>query len=252
MRSILAMTAAALVALLTMTGLESAPARADDGPSGIDEKRVEQIVEKLLRERPEIIVDALTAYKQKQEMAEQERQVKALSLKRKELFEKPGDPFIGNPDAAITVVEFFDYNCGYCKRAVKDVSALARENEDVKVVFKEFPILGDPSVVAARVSLAVNEVAPKKYGEFHDKVMTGHGSYDEESLLSLAGALGIDTAAVREKLADKAIADAIRENYQLAKELGIRGTPTFVIGDELVRGAVSQEALERVIARQRG
>lgn len=248
MRAIMAVSVAALIALSAVIGFTPAPAAADE----MSEQRVREIVEQLLRERPELIVEAITAYQEKQELAKQAAQRNALSARAKDLFERPGDPFIGNPDAPITLVEFFDYRCGYCKRVLDDVEAVAAANDDVKVVFKEFPILGDASVVASHVSLAVNLVAPLKYGEFHKKAMRGRGGYTERSLLQLADAMGIDSAAVKAKIGSDEVNDAIRANYELAKQLGIRGTPAFVIGDQVVPGAVSRGALEKLIEQERG
>lgn len=248
MRSILAMSAAALIALSAAIGFAPSPAAADD----MDEQRVREIVEQLLRERPELIVEAITAYQEKQELAKQAAQRNALSSRAQDLFNRPGDPFIGNPNAAITLVEFFDYRCGYCKRVLNDVAAVAEANGDVKVVFKEFPILGEASVMASRVSLAVNLVAPQKYGEFHKKVLGGRGTYTESALLQLADAMGIDSAAVKAKIGSDEVNSAIRANYELAEQLGIRGTPAFVIGDQVVPGAISRSALEELVKQQRG
>ena len=249
MRRILAITAAAFLAVSALVGLAPTTASAADE---LSEKRVMEIVEKMLREQPEIIVEALTAYQAKQELEEKERQREMLSSNNRNLYNRPGDPFIGNPDAKITVVEFFDYRCGYCKRVLKDVVALTEANPDIKVVFKEFPILGDASVLASRISLAVNEVAPAKYAEFHKKVMGGRGAVNKASLLRIADALGIDTAAVEAAMEAKAVSSAIRENYELAEQLGIRGTPAFVVGDQVIPGAVDRATLEKLIAQQRG
>ena len=248
MRGFLAMSLAAFVALSTMAGLSLPAAAADE----MSEERVRQIVEQLLRERPEIIVEAITAYQQQQELAQQAAQRDALSARAKDLYERPGDPFIGNPDAPITLVEFFDYRCGYCKRVLNDVVAVVEANDDVKVVFKEFPILGEASVIASRVALAVNLVAPEKYGEFHKKAMSGRGSYSESALLQLADAMGIDAAAVKAKINSDEVSAAIIANHELAEQLGIRGTPAFVIGDQVVPGAISRSALEQLIKQQRG
>ena len=248
MRGFLAMSLAAFVALSTMAGLSLPAAAADE----MSEERVRQIVEQLLRERPEIIVEAITAYQQQQELAKQAAQRNALSARAKDLYERPGDPFIGNPDAPITLVEFFDYRCGYCKRVLNDVVAVVEANDDVKVVFKEFPILGEASVIASRVALAVNLVAPEKYGEFHKKAMSGRGSYSESALLQLADAMGIDAAAVKAKINSDEVSAAIIANHELAEQLGIRGTPAFVIGGQVIPGAISRSALEQLIKQQRG
>lgn len=249
MRSIIMFAAAAFLSVSALVGFVPHTASAADE---LDEKRVMEIVEKMLRERPEIIVEALTAYQEKQELAKKERQQEMLSSNADALFKRQGDPFIGNANAKVTIVEFFDYRCGYCKRVLNDVVAVIQANPDVKIVFKEFPILGEASVLATQVSLAVNAVAPAKYGEFHKKVMSGRGSVDKASLLRIASALGIDTAAVEAKMESGEILTAIRENYQLAEKLGIRGTPAFVVGDQVVPGAVDRATLEKLIAEQRG
>jgi protein-disulfide isomerase len=249
MRAMVAVVAGGAMALaIAASALPGSALAADPA----EEMRIVEIVEKLLRERPELVVEALTAYQARQEQAEQLRQKEMLAVNSDNLFDRPGDPFIGNPKGTVTLVEFFDYRCGYCKRVTGDVAALVESNKDLKIVFKEFPILGDPSVLASRVSLAVNLVAPEKYGEFHKKLMTGRGGYDQASLLKLAAALGIDAAAVEAKLDDKAVTTAIAENYQLAEQLGIRGTPAFVIGDRVVPGAADRATLERLIREARG
>ena len=240
--------AAAALALAAVLAWPPHPAAADE----VDEKRIVEIVEKLLRERPELVVEALTAYQERQELAKQTRQKEALSANRAVLFDRDGDPFIGDPDAKVTVVEFFDYRCGYCKRVLNDVVDLVRDNDDVKVVFKEFPILGEASVLASQVALAVHLVAPKKYGEFHKRLMGSRGSFSEESLLQLADALGVDADAVKARMDDDEVQNALRSNYELAQQLGINGTPAFVIGDQIVPGAVSRQTLDRLVEEQRG
>ncbi|MGY9054077.1 MAG: DsbA family protein, partial [Alphaproteobacteria bacterium] len=240
LRSAIATVALSAGVVLALAGTPMQQARAAD----LSEKQIGAILEKLLLERPEIIVRALESYQQKQEREQ-------LSSRSGELFTKDGDPFIGNPNGKIILVEFFDYRCGYCKRVVGDVVALTKSNKDLKVVFKELPILGDPSVVATRVSLAVNLVAPEKYGEFHKAVMLSRGAVDQASLLRVAARMGIDSDAVKAKLEARQVATAIRENYELADQLGIRGTPAFVIGDQVIPGAADKATLERLIQEQR-
>lgn len=249
MRNLKAMAIAMLLALAPAAGILTTPALAAEP---MDEERVRAIVEQLLRERPEIVVDALTAYRDRQERAEQERQQEALSAKKGEIFDKPGDPFIGDADAPITVVEFFDYRCGYCKRVLDTVVGVVADNRDVKVVFKEFPILGEASVLASRASLAVNLVAPEKYAEFHKRLMGSRGTYTEESLLQLADAMGIDVAAVKEAMNGATVTAMLQANYELAQQLGINGTPAFVVGGQVVPGAISRSALDKLIEDARG
>ena len=241
----------ALAAVMVSGSLLLSPIQAVNADE-LDEKRIGEIIEKVLMERPEIIVQALEAYQAKQKLVEESRQKAQVVAQADALFTKAGDPFVGNPNGAVTVVEFFDYRCGYCKRVHDDVMALVNENDDVKVVYKEFPILGEASMVAARISLAVNRVAPAKYGEFHTAVMKNRGSLSQDDLFALAEQMGIDTGAVEREMASDDVMGIIRDNYRLAEALGIRGTPAFVVGDQIIPGAASKDALNRLIEQSRG
>lgn len=226
----------------------SLPAQADT----IDEAKVEAIIERLLLEKPELVIDAIRTFQAREKAAEESRQREQLSAQKDTLFDNPDDPAIGNPNAAVTVVEFFDYRCGYCKRSLQTVLDLVKRNPDVRVVFKEFPILGEDSMRAARVSLAVHKVSPEQYGEFHEKAMRHRGSLSESALVKIAAGLGVDADAVEKAINDPSIQEAIVANYALAEALNIRGTPAFVIGDTVLPGAVDLQTLEKLIAEERG
>ena len=241
----------ALAAVMVSGSLLLSPIQAVNADE-LDEKRIGEIIEKVLMERPEIIVQALEAYQAKQKLVEESRPKAQVGAQADALCTKADDPFVGNPNGAVTVVEFFDYRCGYCKRVHDDVMALVNENDDVKVVYKEFPILGEASMVAARISLAVNRVAPAKYGEFHTAVMKNRGSLSQDDLFALAEQMGIDTGAVEREMASDDVMGIIRDNYRLAEALGIRGTPAFVVGDQIIPGAASKDALNRLIEQSRG
>jgi protein-disulfide isomerase len=229
--------------------LPLAPVNADDA---MDEARVEAILIKLLKEKPDLVIDAIRTYQAREEQAKQTAQREQLATQKDALFNNPNDPFIGDPNAKITVVEFFDYRCGYCKRALQTVVDLVERNKDVRVVFKEFPILGEASMTATRVSLAVQQVAPQHYGEFHRKAMLFRGTITEKALIGIAEGVGISRAALENAIKDPAIQKTIRENYKLAEALNIRGTPAFVIGEQVIPGAVGIEQLESIIAELRG
>ena len=139
----------------------------------------------------------------------------------------------------------------YCKSVLDDVMALVDTDSDLKVVFKEFPILGPESVVATRVSLAVQEVSSKLYADFHRALMRQPGRITEESALRLAESVGAGPAAVKTALADPNIGERIRSNQNLAEKLGIRGTPAFVVGDRILPGAVGKDALLRAVEEVR-
>lgn len=238
-----------VIALLLLT---AAPITAPSHAQAASEAEIETILRNLLQEKPEIVIDAIRTYQAREEAAKEDRQREQVASQQDALNGNPGDPVIGNPDGKITVVEFFDYRCGYCKRALQTVLDLVEGNPDVRVVFKEFPILGEDSMTAARVSLAVHKAAPERFRDFHERLMRHRGPMDQASLLKLAGEAGASAAAVEEALGDPEIEQTIRSNYELAEALGIRGTPAFVVGAKVVPGAVSLSTLEEMVADQRG
>ncbi len=237
----------AAITLLAATTL-TAPLKAH----AADEAEIEAVVRKLLTEKPDIVIDAIRAYQAREEAAKESQQREQVATQKDALQGNPGDPVIGNPNAAITVVEFFDYRCGYCKRSLDTVLSLVDRNPDVRVVFKEFPILGEESTVAARASLAMQKVAPQHYRAYHEKVMTHRGAINQAALLKLAEEVGGDAAAVENAMKDPSIDEIIRANYELAEALGIRGTPAFVVGEKVVPGAIGLPTLEELVAKERG
>ncbi|RYH05278.1 MAG: DsbA family protein, partial [Alphaproteobacteria bacterium] len=166
------------------------------------------------------------------------------------LSSSPPGTVLGNPDGDVTLVEFFDYNCGYCKRAVSDMDAIIKANPDVRFVLKEFPILGQDSVDAHKVSFAFKQIAPEKYGDFHRALMTGEHA-NEARAIEVAKSLGVAEDAIRAKMAEKPHDDSVRDAYRLAQQLGITGTPSYILGDEAVFGAVGESELAQKIASVR-
>jgi len=154
----------------------------------------------------------------------------------------------GNPKGDITVVEFFDYNCGYCKRVAPTVSAVLNNDPNVRIVYKEFAILGPQSLVAARAALAAKRQG--KYHEFHDAMMSAEQA-DGDSVTATARALGLDYEKLVKDMEDPKITEQLERNYRLATALGINGTPAFVIGDRLVPGAVDETTMMEIIAAER-
>lgn len=160
------------------------------------------------------------------------------------------DPFIGNPDASVTVVEFFDYQCPYCKRMAQDLAEIAAEDPDVKIVFKEFPVFGRESTLANRAALASEKQG--KYLEFHLAVMGLRGAPSENAIFRIASRLGMDLERLRRDMQAPSIDNQIQINLQLARQVGVRGTPAFIVGDQLVPGAMSPDQMRQLIARKRG
>ena len=153
------------------------------------------------------------------------------------------DITLGNPDGDVTIVEFYDYNCGYCKRALSDMDAILEKDKNVRFVLKELPILGPDSMAAHKVSAAFREIAPEKYGDFHRALLGGEDRATEETAIAVAGTLGVAEADLRKKMEEATQDEAVREAYTLANDLGITGTPSYVIGKEAVFGAVGADEI---------
>ena len=168
------------------------------------------------------------------------------------LFDDPASPIGGNPDGDVTMVEFFDYRCGYCKGVQRTVAAALEQDPSLRVVFKELPVLGLVSVVAARAALAAHRQNPDKYVAFHGALMKSRDRLTKPSILRIARDMGFDAKRLEADMSSPEIDQAIERNLALATTLGILGTPAFVIGDKIVPGAVSLKTMKRLIARARG
>jgi len=170
------------------------------------------------------------------------------------LFSSPHQVVLGNPDGDATLVEFFDYSCGFCKRALPDLVALIKDDPKLKIVLKEFPILGPGSVEAARVAVAVRMEDPggEKYLAFHQQLLGGAGPASKEKALAVAKDQGFDVARLEQDMASEEVAATFNENMKLAGALGITGTPTYVIGKDVVLGAVGLMGLQGRIDSARG
>ena len=230
-----------LIPLMTLTTLT---AHAED----MTEQEVERIVRDYLLEHPEVIVEAINVLQQREKAAKEAAASEKLSALNSELVNAERDPVGGNPDGQITLIEFFDYNCGYCKRANSTLQALIEANPDLRVVYKEFPILTETSMTAARASLALNALYPEKYETFHRQLLDRRGSLQQDSEVWEAIAeLDVDVEAVKTEAGKDWIKETLAKNRQLAQELDITGTPTFVVGDSVLRGAYPQKDIQEAI-----
>lgn len=169
------------------------------------------------------------------------------------LFHSAHQMVLGNPNGSVTLVEFFDYNCGYCRRALADMLTLLRDDIDLRVVLKEFPILGSGSVEAARVSIAVRmqDAAGEKYLAFHRRLLSGRGQVDKSSALAVAREIGLDMQRLEQDLSSDEVTQTVEESAKLAGAIGINGTPGYVIGDAIIPGAVGVARLKESIALAR-
>ena len=210
---------------------------------------IEKIVREYILKNPEIIIEAARILRMRKETAARNQTRRTVLARRDELFNDPASPVGGNPQGDVTVVEFFDYQCPYCKRVLPSIQALLAEDGNLRYVFKEFPILGKASVFAARAALAAQRQG--KYLEFHMAVMPAKGKLTEARVMRLAKTAGLDVDRLRRDMADGTIDDSIRRNLELASALNVNGTPAFVIGDTVVPGAVDIDTLRSLIARER-
>jgi sulfite exporter TauE/SafE/protein-disulfide isomerase/copper chaperone CopZ len=210
---------------------------------------VEQLFREYLLENPEIIQEAMAELQARQEEAAAEQYQAAVGENAAAIFASEHQVVLGNPEGNVTLVEFFDYNCGYCKRALGDMIALLQADPKLRLVLKEFPVLGEPSTQAATVAVAVRmqDESGKKYLEFHEKLLGGEGPADRERALAVATEVGLDMARIERDMASPEVQATLTETFDLAQAIGINGTPSYVIGSEVVVGAVGLEALREKI-----
>ncbi|MFQ5467707.1 MAG: DsbA family protein, partial [Kiloniellaceae bacterium] len=221
-------------------------------PGGLSAKQVaglEQVIKQYLLENPGVLVTSLSSYQSKQRVAKAQRQQQAVLENRAALADDPDAPVLGNPEGDVVVVEFFDYNCPYCRRVASLLRTTVAEDGNVRLVMKEFPILGPQSVIAARAALAA--ARQDKYEEFHFALMEGPGDLSETRLNRVALDLGMDLDLMRIDMNLPEINTMLRRNRELGTTLSIDGTPAFVIGDTLIPGAIDKATLKRLIAQAR-
>ncbi|SFS21569.1 DsbA family protein [Yoonia litorea] len=215
----------------------------------LSEDRVKELALQAILENPQIIIEAVAILEQERQAAQMAAGAQVLQERRDFLEGDPNAPYVGAEEPTAIVVEFFDYNCPYCKRAAADVKALLGDDEDVRVVYREWPILGEGSVFAARAALAAREQG--KYEEMHWALMELRGRAEEASIIAAARDLGLDIDRLRADMESAAVTTHIEDTRELAQALGITGTPAFVIGDAVVPGAVPLEDLQSFVAQAR-
>jgi len=216
----------------------------------LTEDRVRELVLETIRENPEIVLEAVAILEQRQAEAQADAQAEVLSSQRLLLERDPNAPVLGNPEGDVTVVEFFDYNCPYCRRVKPEVRAMIEADPNIRLVYREWPILGDGSVFAAKAALAAREQG--KYEEFHWAMMGLKGRANEASVLRVAEEIGLDLEALRRDMEAPGVQEHIDTSMRLTQALGFNGTPSFVIGDNLVAGFVERAELEKLVAEARG
>ncbi|MBI5121058.1 MAG: DsbA family protein [Rhodospirillales bacterium] len=239
-----------LMASLLFAALAVSPAlAADDKLSPKQIIEIKKIIRETLMENPEVIADAIQALEEKQRLEAEKESKKAMQERKKDVFDDPNTPVGGNPKGDVTLVEFFDYRCGYCKSVHESVMRVVKEDGKVKLVYKELPVLGAESVYAAKAALAAAK--QKKYVEFQDVMMRHRGAFNEESVMAMAKEVGLDADRLKKDMNAPDITKLLQANMELAETLGIRGTPGFVMGDRIVPGAVPEASLRQWLADAR-
>lgn len=202
-------------------------------------------------ENPEIIVEAMQVLEQREQSAQANADRDLIASMRAPLEDDGYSLISGNPDGDVTVIEFLDYRCGYCKQAHDGVKALIASDPNIKFIIKEFPILGPESTFASRAAMAALEQGADVYLSFNDVMMRHRGDLDQPTVMRLAGEAGVDQTKLAEDIQNPQIAANIRETYGLARRLDISGTPAFIIGDTIVRGFLPYDSLKEIVEDER-
>lgn len=223
----------------------AAPAAAEE----LTPEEVKRLALEAILENPEIVMEAVAILRERDEAAQAAATEAAIVEMRAALEADPNAPVLGNPEGDVTVVEFFDYNCPYCKQASGEVKALMAADANVRLVYREWPILGEGSVYAARAALAAREQG--KYEEFHWALMEDRARKDEAGVLRIAEAVGLDVERLKADMEGEAVMSHIAQSMAMAQSLGFSGTPSFVIGRQAVFGFVPQSDLAAIVADAR-
>jgi protein-disulfide isomerase len=224
-------------------------APAAESPEAARRQEIETVVREYLRAHPEVVAEALQEMERREQEAQRKRTAEAVRAHLAELTQDPGSPVGGNPQGAVTIVEFFDYQCGYCKKEAVELTKLLQMDPDIRMVYKDLPILGPVSLFASRAALAAQKQG--KHGPFHDALMAATGNLTEQRVLQMAARVGLDATRLEKDMADPTVEEILARNTHLMEALGIRGTPALVIGTELVPGAADLDALKRLVAQAR-
>lgn len=241
---------AAVTALIVALILIRQPGLLAGGDLASSQRATESSVRDYIMANPEIVQDALEELRRR-EMADRDRAAKQqIAANRQELFFDSGSVVGGDPEGDVTVVEFFDYNCTYCRQSHEATKKL-QQKEGVRFVFKEFPILGPGSVVAARAALASVHQGTDEYIAFHNALMEYPSSVDEQAVMAVAEEVGLDVSQLQFDMRSPQIDKIIDANMALAQKVGVNGTPTFIVEDNLVGGAAQYEYLAHLVQEAR-
>jgi protein-disulfide isomerase len=245
---------AAVQALIdkAITSYDAKIAAATTAPQAVDldAATLNAMIESYLMSDPKILQRMSVALDTTLQAEERSAATTAIASMRDAIFNDPKQVVLGNPDGDVTLVEFFDYNCGYCRAALPDMAALLAEDPNLRVVLKEFPILSNESIDAARVAVLVGD-ADVDYWSFHEALFTSRGQVDKQVALNAAAELGLSPVSLELDMGNEAVSQSIQSSYEIAKALNITGTPTYIIGNEIIPGAIGIDELRQRIANMR-
>lgn len=232
-----ALVAAVVAAVVTATSIYFVLWRGAPGGvlATLEQAKIEQVVREYLTRNPEILVEMTTELDNRQQAAEAAKQTRLIGEHAEQIYRSPTSFVAGDPDGDVTVVEFFDYNCGYCRRALPALVELIDNDDKVRVVLKELPIFGDDSEDAAKAALAADKQG--KYFEMHQKLFSDPGKANKEKALKIAEELDMDVAQLETDMEDPEIQKSLDESRALAEKIGVEGTPFYLIGDRSLAGA---------------
>ena len=216
----------------------------------LSQQEIEKIVREYLLREPEVLAEALRRLQERQSAAAALKAKQAIHDQQQALLSDQGSPVEGNAQGKVTIVEFFDYRCVHCRRVASTIDQIMRSNASVRVVYKNFPVLGEPSVLAARAAVAAQQQGG--WPKLHRAMLSFDGDFTTETILALGASVGLDSAKLKTDMMSPATNEALQANLTLAAALGVDVTPTFVIGDRVIRGALSAEGFQAVLDEEAG
>ncbi|HTV45904.1 MAG TPA: DsbA family protein [Stellaceae bacterium] len=234
-------------ACLLVAAVPIGTARAADNT--VQRQDMDTIIHDYLMHHPDVLIAALRVAEDKLNQDNDAKATQAVVQNRHAIFDDPATPVGGNPHGTATIVEFFDYRCPYCKQVQPSLEALLKQDPDLRLVYKEFPILGPTSVVAAHAALAAQQQG--KYAAFHAAMMAAHGNITDDTVYQVAASVGLDVNRLKHDMAAPEIGQQLKANMTLADALQIHGTPAFIVGDHLVPGAIDLTELKTMVADAR-
>jgi protein-disulfide isomerase len=234
---------------LAAMGWYGSSAQAADTGAPPQRQQIESIIHDYLMQHPDVLIAALRQAENKLRHDDEIRASQAVAEHEKEVLSDRSTPIGGNPHGDVALVEFFDYRCPYCKQVEPSLESMLKQDPKLRIVYKEFPILGPVSVTAAHAALAAQRQG--KYDAFHDAMMEARGNITDDTVYRIAGSVGLDLDQLKRDMGSPEIAQAIKDNLKLAEALDIHGTPAFVIGDKVVPGAADLDTLKTMVSAAR-